>query len=200
MQLLFIFLVLIGCLSCNVSPTKDIQGKATIPDTFLGTEFDIDTADELTCARGIARPTLKKTAFPDATFQYGQDSFSATERVKLKNGDSLIVRHGGCEYYILTFRFVYAAPVLDSINAAFAYKKVTESMRNIYHELDESTDIEFGIKKLSEYLKKHPRNPHFGEEVDFGGEDVRSYVTVDKAESLHGNKSAVEISFSVGPL
>ncbi|RYD54665.1 MAG: hypothetical protein EOP56_18605 [Sphingobacteriales bacterium] len=192
---------LTACISCNTNASKETAESTIQVDSFLGSEYPgDDTMDLSGCARGAAVPVLKKSAFPQAVFQFGQDSFSATERTILKNGDSLMVIHTGCEYYVLTFRFVSAASVADSINAAYAYRKAISSMQSIYNNLDVATDVKLGTGKLAQYIKQHPQDLQLGEEIDFGGDDIRSYVTVDKAERTPGNRVAVEGSFLVGPL
>jgi len=108
-------LLLIGCISCNTNATKETANSTVHIDSFTGIEYDESDTMELSgCARGADEPILKRSAFPQAVFQFGQDSFSATEHTMLKNRDSLIVIHSGCEYYVLTFRFVSSAPVTDS--------------------------------------------------------------------------------------
>jgi len=73
-------------------------------------------------------------------------------------------------------------------------------MQSIYDNLDVATDIKLGTGKLAQYIKQHPHGLQFGEEIDFGGDDIRSYITLDKAERKPDKRAAVEVSFLVGPL
>ena len=38
------------------------------------------------------------------------------------------------------------------------------------------------------------------DEIDFGGEDIREYVTLDRIQKIDDKKYAIEISYITGPL
>jgi hypothetical protein len=64
-----------------------------------------ETVDISNCVRGKAEPIFKKDKFPNSRFELNKDGLTGTEMTDLKDGDKLIITNGGCEYYVLAFRF-----------------------------------------------------------------------------------------------
>jgi hypothetical protein len=61
-----------------------------------------------------------------------------------------------------------------------------------------------GITQLTNYIDSDQstnfKNLKPGNEIDFGGNEIRNFVSVDRIEKLTDKKYAVEISFATGPL
>lgn len=57
------------------------------------------------CPRSAAEPVVKKAVFPRTTFRLQPDTHTGIETVTCPNGDQVIIRHEGCEYYALRFQF-----------------------------------------------------------------------------------------------
>jgi hypothetical protein len=57
---------------------------------------------------------------------------------------------------------------------------------------------------LDSYILRDEKNGYknlqLGEEIDFGGNDIRSFATVDRIEKIDDKKFGVTISFATGPL
>jgi hypothetical protein len=70
--------------------------------------------------------------------------------------------------------------------------------------LDSPIDIKRGLVFLESYYLRDKRNNFknlkLGDEIDFDGSDIRSYVTLDRIEKLSDKKFGVTISFATGPL
>jgi len=77
-------------------------------------------------------------------------------------------------------------------------------MRDILVGLQSPIDIKKAINKLNNHIDNDKTNNYknlkLGEEIDFGGDDIRSFVSVDRIEKLTNRKYAVEVSFTTGPL
>lgn len=156
------------------------------------------------CARGQAEPIIKESVFSNTKFVLQPDSLTAIETVIFDNGDNLTIRNWGCEYYILTFRFETSRFQNDTTNIPYWYKKSVLLVSELNKGLDAPIDIKKGIDKLINHIDSDMVNNYanleFGQEVDFGGEDIRDFVTVEKVEKLTDKTFALTISFATGPL
>lgn len=156
------------------------------------------------CIRGQAEPIIQKQVYTNSTFVLQPDSISAIETVRFDNHDKLIIRNWGCEYYILTFRFETTKYQHDTTNLEYWFKAAHRLMTGMLEGLDAPIDIKRGLVYLESNIlrdeKNGYKNLHLGEEIDFGSNDIRSFVTVDRIEKMTDNKFAVTISFATGPL
>ena len=206
---LSIFLI-IGLVSCNPTTIRQVKIEKKVSKAE-NTKQDGLIADnsqsnetESECIRGEAHPIIKKEIYPHSTFAMQPDSLTAFEYLTFENKDKLIIHNYGCEYYILTFRFETSRFLEDIKNIPFWFRKSATLMSEINDGIDTPFDIKKGLVKLNQYIDKDSSNDYknlkFGEQIDFGDEDIRSFVTVDKIEKLTDKKYAVEISFALGPL
>ncbi len=195
-KLLLIFAIgLFGCASSNNT------GKTSNEDSKL--ESNIANGSQINqqnCTRSQAEPILNKDVYPQATFVLQPDSITGIETVVLDQGDKLIIKNWGCEYYILTFRFETTRFKTANSDLDYWFSAASMLMDEIKSNLNAPINIENGILKLNDYISKNRSDLKLGEEIDFGTEEIRSFVTVDKIEDLSNDRRAVEISFSVGPL
>lgn len=156
------------------------------------------------CIRGQAEPIVLKSVFPNTHFRLNADSLSGIETVDFENGDKLIINNWGCEYYTLTFRFETLRFQGDIVDIPFWYKKAVILVGELVDGIDSPIDIKKGIDKLTNYIEANSKNNYanlkFGEEIDFGIEGTRIFVSLDQIEKLSKDKFAITISFSVGPL
>ncbi|MCX6181869.1 MAG: hypothetical protein NT150_08075 [Bacteroidetes bacterium] len=132
------------------------------------------------------------------------DSLTATETIDFDNGDKLIIKNLGCEYYILTFRFETSRFQDDTNNIQYWYKKTVLLVSELYKGLDAPIDIKKGVDKLITHIDEDMLNNYanlkFGQEIDYGGDEIRDFLTIDKVEKLTDKKFAITISFSTGAL
>lgn len=156
------------------------------------------------CIRGKAAPIIKKSVSMKTTFQLQPDSLTAIETVYFINGDKLIIRNWGCEYYILTFRFETARFQSNPKDLQFWFKRAVLLVSELDKSLDAPIDVMMGINKLKKYIDgdqpNNYQNLKLGRQIDFGGNEIRNFVTIDKIEKLTDKKFAVEISLATGPL
>ena len=100
----------LGLFACNSA--ADIQEsnveKSPTADSVQLTNnktTEIEQEQSKDCVRGQAEPVIQKEDYPNTTFILQADSLTAIETVTFDNGDKLIIRNWGCEYYVLTFCF-----------------------------------------------------------------------------------------------
>jgi hypothetical protein len=200
----------IGLFACNSSADRQ---EANAEKT-IAVESDIrrDTQTEITsvkdirddCVRGQAEPIIKKSVFPKAKFILQSDSLTAIETLDFDNGDKLIIKNWGCEYYTLTFRFETSRFKDDTSNIPYWYKKSVLLVSELNKGIDAPIDIKKGIGKLINHIDLDMLNNYanlkLGQEIDFGGDEIRDFVTVEQIEKLTDKKFAITISFATGPL
>lgn len=156
------------------------------------------------CVRGQAAPVIQKADYPNTIFLLQPDSITAIETVTFDNGDKLIIRNWGCEYYVLTFRFETSKYQHDTTDLAFWFRSADGLMTSMLGGLDAPIDIKRGLVLLDSYISRDEKNGYknlqLGEEIDFGTNDIRSFLTVDRIEKINDKNFGVTISFTTGPL
>lgn len=209
---ILIFGLTIGLFACNSSADrqeKNIDEKSATVDSVTLTNnkmAETTTVQDLrdNCVRGQAEPIIKKNYYPNTTFVLQADSLTAIETVTFDNGDKLTIKNWGCEYYMLTFRFETSRFQDDTSNIQYWYKKTVLLVSEIYKGLDAPIDIKKGIDKLINHIDLDMLNNYanlkFGKEIDFGGDEIRDFVTVEKVEKLTDKAFAITVSFATGPL
>lgn len=156
------------------------------------------------CTRGAAEPVVRKKVFPKTTFRLLPDKHSGLETVALPSGDRLLIRHEGCEYYMLTFRFETTRFRQSPTDLELWFRNAAQLLTEAAPGLDAPVNIPAGLRALRAYINGHKQGSTqpvaLGEEIGYGTESLPSFVVVEKVEKLAGAKTAVEVSFAVGPL
>jgi len=149
------------------------------------------------CTRGKPEPVIKKEIYPKASFHIkGKIGY---EEALLKSGDKLTIENKGCEYYVLQFRFETSRFKADATNSKYWAKAAVVFMSDIKSAIDAPIDLNKGILALNSYYIKNKR-PTLGKEIDFGEQDIRSFVTLDNIREIANSKYAVTITYTTGPL
>ena len=199
----------IGLFACS-SPTRQqeeitTQASATdssSPVSSPNTGTEAEQAND--CVRGKAEPVIQKEDYPNTSFVLQADGISGMETVNFDNGDRLIIRNTGCEYYVLSFRFETSQYQHDTTDLGAWYQAAHRLMTGLLGGLHAPLDIKKGLVALESYVLKDEKNNfknlQLGEEIDFGGNDIRSYVTLESVEKIGSKKYGVTISFAMGPL
>jgi hypothetical protein len=193
-----ILVLTIGLFACNSATDRQKKtSEKPLSDSVAMTEKQIVLTD---CARGAAEPIIKKTVYPQTTFVLQPDSLTGIETVTFDNGDNLTIKNWGCEYYVLTFRFESSRLKADTTSLKYWYVSAYKIMTEMKQGIDAPIDIEKGLQALNNYISKNVFDLKLQTEIDFGGDEIRSFVSVDRVEKVTDKKYAVEISFITGPL
>lgn len=152
------------------------------------------------CTRATPTRIVKKSVFPKTTFKLSRDRRTGTETVKFSNGDRLIITNAGCEYYYLGFRFETRRFSARTANTKYWFAQAVKLIAELEKGINaQSIQIPTAVRALKKYIKKTPQ-PKVGEEIDYGGTDIRTFVAVKKIKRLPKGKFALELYFAVGPL
>jgi hypothetical protein len=161
--------------------------------------------ERIECARSIPQPIINKSVFPNSKFVLKNIDYGAVivplglETVEFNNGDKLVITNSGCEYFMLSFQFETGKGKSDVTDAKYWFTRSVELMRQTEKGIDQTFDISRGIKALENYSRSNA-NPLIDQNVDYGGQDVRSFFKLEEVKKLDNNKFMLRVSFSVGPL
>jgi hypothetical protein len=157
------------------------------------TKFDISN-----CIRGQAVPILKKDKYPNSSFKINEDGLSGTETTDLSEGDKLIIINGGCEYYVLIFRFETSRFQGDTTDINYWSSKIVDLMNGISDGVDAPINLKKGTMTLSEYIKRNQIK--ILEDITFEPGEIRTYLNVNRIQKIDNRRYGLEISYIVGPL
>jgi hypothetical protein len=203
---ILIFGLTLGLIACNSSADKQAknENKSVSVDSIKKTETQNETASvkdlREDCVRGQAEPIIKKTVFPNTKFILQPDSLTAIETVNFDNGDKVTIRNWGCEYYVLTFRFETSRFQADTKAMKYWYVTTYRILNEMQKGIDAPVDIEKGLQALNRHISKNVFDLKLQTEIDFAGDEIREFITVEQIEKLTDNKFAITVSFTTGPL
>ena len=201
-------ILIVGCGTKSTSSQNEITSVTTnTKDTTESNEIasdsltDSDRFDYSDCVRGQAESVTKKTIYPNAIFKLNADNHTGVETVDLKNGEKLIIKNWGCEYFVLTFRIETERFQADTINTIYWLDKAVILMKEIETGIDAPLNIAGGIEAIPLHTAlMDSRTYELGEEIVFKDDIIRDFVTLDRVQRLNDKRFAVEISFASGPL
>jgi hypothetical protein len=160
-------------------------------------ETSTAATDSFPCAREAAIPIIRRTVFSRTTFSLNEDQLTGIETVDFENGDKLIIKSLGCEYYVLTFRIETSRFQGDTTNVLLWLKNVHHLLTEIKTGIN-ADQITEGIEGIGKFLEK-AKHLELGEEIIFSDGEIRDYATVDRVEKINEHNYAIEISFLNGP-
>ncbi|UOQ71385.1 hypothetical protein [Hymenobacter cellulosilyticus] len=156
------------------------------------------------CPRGAAEPVVRRKIFSRTTFRLLPDKHSGLETVVLPSGDQLTIRHEGCEYYVLRFRFTTTRFRQSPAALEAWFRNAAQLLAEAQPGINAPMNIAAAIKALRTYTSRHAKSAAepltLNAEIEFGDENMRRFLTIDQVRKLTGNKVAVEVSLAVGPL
>ncbi|MDD4972299.1 MAG: hypothetical protein PHT07_22960 [Paludibacter sp.] len=202
---LLIPLLLITLLACNKNQRNNqnvINQKDTLANVPIQKKEKLNP--DTHAIRGQATRILKPSAFPGATFFLLGDSITGIETAKLQNGDKLIVTNAGSEYYTLSFRIETSRFQGDTTDIPFWFKKAIILMKELEKGFDSPLDITKGTNTMLKFIDDDSKNQFANvklcEQFDYGGDDIRTFVWLNRIEKINDKKYAIEINYSMGPL
>ncbi len=193
------------CGGCNKPVTTNNATEVAIDTVAKQKTEEIKKVENAVndCTRGKATPILKKDIYPAAEFKLQADSLTGIEAVPFMKGTNLTIKNGGCESYVLTFRFASVMIKGDTADLHFWYGQATYLLTEMMSGVDVPFDYKRAVTYLANYHDRNRKNNYkdlkLREEIDFGQSEIREYVMLDNVQQL-GDTSVLEITFVVGPL
>ncbi|WP_225000378.1 hypothetical protein [Cesiribacter sp. SM1] len=181
--------------SISISNTQEVKEPLERTPTTEPTQPEIH---EFNCVRGAPEASLDLAVYPSRQFML-IESTSATEAVDLNNGDKLIINHGGCEYYVQTYRFETTRWKADTTDLSFWYNKAVQLLSEIEKADQSPIDIKAGMNAIAKYIDQN-KEMQLAYDLDFADSEIREFVSLDRIEKLDHGKFAVEVTFAIGPL
>lgn len=206
MRRLICILFTITIFGCRQKPPESTSkldsqhvAKSSSGQDPAGPLVDSSNENYSDCIRGQAGPVTKENFFQNTSFKLDINNHTGKEKVLLQNGDSLIIRNWGCEYYVLTFRFETSGFNRDASDTKYWMNKTVGFMQEIQPGINAPLDIAGGTAALEDYLKKESTY-RLGEEITYLDDVMRKFVSIGKIEKIDKEKIGIEITYSLGPL
>jgi hypothetical protein len=162
-------------------------------------------AQEDTCARPKPIPIVKKNVFAHSNFvlkkfdNIGKYIYTGIETVKLNHGDILTITNSGCEFITLKFRFETNRLTGKVNNPKYLYARSVYFMKQIVNGLNSPLNLQTGIVALKNYGTRNCQ-PKLDTEIEYGGKELRSVVSLGEIATAANGRKIVEITFYYGPL
>jgi hypothetical protein len=155
------------------------------------------------CMRGKPYPVFahKCPSIRSHVFLF-KSGHEADERIRLKSGDRIKIRHWGCGYYVLTFKresfrlFPHEPSRSEVCKEASALLRQAENLKG-------TSVFDFGlaahtveaVQEIPSDFEFHTEYPVEGDGTDF----LQTQVRIDAAGRI-GKTGFIEVSLSKGPL
>ncbi len=200
-QFLLIPFILMGCQKAPKAFADNHKTESVIVNPKVKADALTPVTDAV---RGQAEKIFKPSFFPNSTFVLLGDSVTGIETTQLDNGDKLILTNCGFEYFTLAFRFETTRIQKDTSDIPFWCRKAIEMMQSIEPGLNSPLNIKRGTNKFLEFLDGDAQNNYasvvLGKQIDYGGDEIRTFVWLNRIEKIDDKWIAIEISYSMGPL
>jgi len=197
----FIALVAIACQSRTESQTDEAISYDTVEALPVDTlaQSPGDGVDFIPCPRGIPERIVKLSIEPQLTFELDKSKNIASETLQFQNGDKVVVKNGGCEYFVVTFRFETNRFKADTTDMLYWLDKSALLVTEVVEAIDAPLDFNDGVARIKKMngpeVKYEP-----GDEIVYSEGEIRQYTSLDRVQRLDPSRYAVEITFALGPL
>jgi hypothetical protein len=172
---------------------------------LVNSQIKAQPSERVNCVRSTPQPIVKKSVFPNTKFVLKNIDYVGVvvplglETVEFANGDKLAITNSGCEYFSLSFQFETSRFAGNVQDTRYWFARSIDLMNQTQQGLEPPVDIQQGIKALEKYSKNN-QHPLVGQEIDYGGQEIRSVVKLAEVKKTTEGNSAVTVIFSVGPL
>src|SRR3954468_17878599 len=183
------FCFAIALIACNTSEksAEKVVTEIQLADTasVAITDKTIIAESGSNCVRDVPVAIVKINAFPKMSFELQPNKQVGIETIDLENGDKVIIKNWGCNYYALTFRFETSRFQSEPTNIPFWYKRTVTLLNELTSKIEAPApiDIERGtdrlMNKIEEEVPNGYQNLAFNKELDFAN-GLRSFVCIDK--------------------
>lgn len=197
----FVLLIVTGCQSRKEESEPD---TAAVYDTIEALVDTVgrpsgDAVEFVDCPRGIPERIVKESVEPQPTFELDKNKNVAFETLQFENGDKLVVKNGGCEYYVVTFRFETNRFKADTSDMMYWLDKSAVLVSEVSDAIDAPLDFNDGVAMIKKVngpeVKYEP-----GQEIVYSEGEIRQFATLDRVQKLGDTRYAVEVTFALGPI
>ena len=189
-----------GCHSrteSNVNDTVDYDSVIATVDPLP--QATGDAVDFVDCPRGTPERIVKASVEPQPTFELDRVKNTASEVLQFQNGDRVVVKNGGCEYFVVTFRFETDRFKADTTDMMYWLDKSALLVGEISEAIDAPLDFNDGVAMIKRMngpeIKYEP-----GQEIVYSEGEIRQFTSLDRVEQLDRTTYAVEVTFALGPI
>lgn len=194
--------VLAGC----QSRTEESQSyEAAAYDTIealvdsVGQPAAGDAVEFVECPRGTPERIVKASVEPQPTFELDKAKNVGMETLQFQNGDKLVVKNGGCEYFVVTFRFETNRFKADTSDMMYWLDKSAVLVSEVTDAIDAPLDFHDGVTMIRKFngpeVKYEP-----GQEIIYSDGEIRQFTSLDRVQKLSDSRYAVEVTFALGPI
>lgn len=151
------------------------------------------------CYRGLCKPVVIESKFPNSLFVLQSDSLEAYESFNLSNGDYVSIRHWGCEYYQYTYRIETKRFNADTTDVAYwldvSMKLLGELKVGIKSPVNFDNAIACVKLRYQRAFVEKSDHYHFTDPLYYGKGETRDAISIDRVEKLGDKGYAIEITF-----
>jgi hypothetical protein len=200
LSVLLLFLAA-GCQSRNdETQSADVAAYDSIESvTDSSAQATGDAVEFVDCVRGPAERVVKATVEPQPQFELDRIKNIGTETLQFQNGDRLIITNGGCEYFVLTFRFETSRFSADTADMLYWLDKSAVLMREITEAIDAPLDLNDGVAAIAR-VKGPATKYDLHQEIVYADGEIRQFVALNRVQQLTPTRYAVEVMYALGPL
>lgn len=194
------FFLATSCQSRNEGQTEETVAYDSVESTSdTSAHVSGDVVDFADCPRSVPERIVKSSVEPQPTFELNKEKSVGTETLQFDNGDRLVVKNWGCEYFVVTFRFETNRFKADTTNLMYWLDKSAVLMGEITEAVDAPLDFNGGVVAM-----RRMNNPEIkyelGQEIVYSDGEIRQFTTLDRVQQIDDSRYAVEVSFALGPL
>lgn len=157
-----------------------------------------DAVEFVDCPRGTPERIVKASVEPQPTFEFDKAHNVAIETLAFGNGERLVVKNGGCEYFVVSFRFETNRFKADTTDMLYWLDKSATLVSEITEAIDAPLDFNDGVEMIRRMngpeVKYSP-----GQEIIYAEGEVRKFATLDRVQQIDPRRFAVEVTFTAGP-
>ncbi|MGC3946281.1 MAG: hypothetical protein QM762_17480 [Chryseolinea sp.] len=201
------FGVVVSILAGCQSRTEENQSDDSTSAAYDTIEALVDTVGQpsgdgveiLECPRGVPERIVKASVEPQPTFELDKGKNMGMETLQFQNGDKLIVKNSGCEYFVVTFRFETNRFKADTSDMMYWLDKSAVLVSEVSDAIDAPLDFHDGVTMIKKFNGPEVRYEP-GQDIVYSDGEIKQVASLDRVQKLSDSRYAVEVTFMLGPI